>query len=92
MADTEDLLVRLTPAICRALMEAAASHDKAGASALAHDILERWAAETLAAKTMTSLEQAIDYLRTHQEGWSDDPGDFLRPTVDIALPIRKGKL
>jgi len=64
------------------LAEAAATHDAAGASALARDILERWAAETLACQTKASIEQAVDYLRTHPEGWTDDPADFFRdPTA-----------
>jgi hypothetical protein len=58
------------------LAEAAATHDAAGASALARDILERWAAETLAAQTKASVEQAIAYMRAHPEGWTDEPADF----------------
>ena len=60
----------------RILAEAAATHDAAGASALARDILEQWAAETLAARTKASIEQAVDYLHAHPEGWTDDPADF----------------
>lgn len=78
VATTETLSVRLTPATRRVLAEAAQTHDVAGASALARDILERWAAETLASQTKTSLQQAIDYLRGHPEGWADDPADFFR--------------
>jgi hypothetical protein len=78
MAPTETLSVRLSPATRRVLADAAATHDAAGASALARDILEKWAAETLAAQTKVSLERAIDYLRTHPEGWADDPADFFR--------------
>ena len=78
MAITETLSVRLTPATRRVLAEAAPTHDAAGASALARDILERWAAETLASRTKTTLETAVSYLRTHPEGWGDDPADFFR--------------
>ena len=76
MAASETLSVRLSPVIRRILAEAAATHDAAGASALARDILEQWAAETLAARTKASIDQAVHYLRTHPEGWSDDPTDF----------------
>ena len=62
------------------LADAARTHDAAGASALARDILEHWAAETLAAQTKTSLERAIEYLRTNPEGWADDPADFFNAT------------
>jgi hypothetical protein len=60
----------------RVLADAAATHDAAGASALARDILEQWAAATLAAQTKMSVERAVDYLRTHPEGWNDNPADF----------------
>jgi hypothetical protein len=80
MAITETLSVRLTPATRRVLAEAAATHDAAGASALARDILERWAAEMLASQVKTSVERAVSYLRTHPEGWTDDPADFFRDT------------
>ncbi len=78
MAATETLSVRLTPETRRVLSEAAATHDAAGASALARDILERWAAEALASQTKTSIERAIDYIEAHPEGWDDDPADFFR--------------
>ena len=76
MATTETLSVRLTPATRRVLAEAASTHDAAGASALARDILERWAAETLAAQTKASVQAAVEYLRRHPEGWADDPAAF----------------
>ena len=76
MAATETLSVRLTPATRRVLAEAAPTHDAAGASALARDILERWASEMLAAQTKASIDRAVEYLRTHPEGWDDDPADF----------------
>jgi hypothetical protein len=80
VAITETLSVRVTPATRRVLAEAAPTHDAAGASALARDSLERWAAETLASQTKTSLQRAVDYLRTHPEGWADDPAEFFRDT------------
>jgi hypothetical protein len=80
MAATETLSVRLTPATRRVLADAAPTHDAAGASALARDILEQWAAETLASQTKMSLERAVAYLRAHPEGWADDPADFFRGT------------
>jgi hypothetical protein len=70
----------LTPATRRVLAEAAPTHDAAGASALARDILERWAAETLASQIETSIERAVSYLRDHPDGWDDDPADFFSDT------------
>ena len=78
MAASETLSVRLTTATRRILAEAAPTHDAAGASALARDILERWAAETVAAQTQTSIEQAIAYLKDHPDGWDDDPAAFFK--------------
>jgi hypothetical protein len=76
MARSDTLSVRLTPAARRILSEAAATHDAMGASALARDILEHWAAETLATQTRTSIARAVEYLREHPEGWDDEPADF----------------
>ena len=76
MASSETLSVRLTPATRRILAKAAPTHDAAGASALARDILERWAAETLASQIKTSIEGAVEYLRAHPDGWGDDPTEF----------------
>ncbi len=82
MAVTETLSVRLTPATRRVLAQAAATHDAAGASALARDILEEWAAKTVAAQTRNSIERAAAYLHAHPEGWGDEPADFF-PGVTI---------
>jgi hypothetical protein len=79
MAATETLSV-LTTATRRVLADAAPTHDAAGASALARDILEQRAAETLASQTKTSVGRAVEHLRTHPEGWADDPADFFRDT------------
>ena len=81
MANSETLSVRLDQRTRRVLAEAAATHDAAGASALARDILERWAAETLAAQRRASIDRAAAYLRTHAEGWDDDPADFFPGTT-----------
>lgn len=75
MAKTETLSVRISARTRRALAEAAPRHDAAGASALARDILERWADEAEAAATDESLQRAVSYLRTHP-GWDDAPKDF----------------
>lgn len=79
MAASETLSVRVTPQTRRILAASAATHDAAGASALAREILERWAIETLAAQTKTSIEQAIAYLRDHPTGWDDEPASFFTP-------------
>lgn len=75
---TETLSVRLDSETRRVLAEAAASHDAAGASALAREILERWAARRLAASTRASVERATRYLREHPDGWDDDPESFFK--------------
>lgn len=69
------LSVRLSPEARRTLAESAATHDAAGASALARDILERWAAETRDAKIRESAERVADHLRKHPD-WGDDPATF----------------
>ena len=76
MAKTETLSVRLCPETRRVLAAAAATQDVAGASALAREILERWAAETLATQRRASIERAAAYLSAHPEGWADDPAGF----------------
>jgi hypothetical protein len=72
---SEILSVRLSPRARQILNEAAATQDVAGASALARDILERWAAETHEAKVQASAERAATFLREHPD-WGDDPADF----------------
>jgi hypothetical protein len=76
MATTETLSVRITPETRRVLAEAAPAHDAAGASALARDILEQWAAAEMAARTQAGVDRAVSYLIAHPEGWEDDPDDF----------------
>lgn len=78
MTKSATLSVRLEPQTRRLLGELARTHDAAGASALAREILERWASEVLAAKRRESLDRAISYLHTH-DAWDDDPGDFFSP-------------
>lgn len=75
MAKTVTLSVRLGTETRRLLAEAAPTHDAAGASALAREILERWASETLADAQRESLKRAVSYLRAH-DAWDDDPADF----------------
>lgn len=76
MAASETLSVRLTQMTRRVLAEAASTHDAAGASALARDILERWAASFVAEQTRAGIDRAVSYLRVHPEGWADEPDGF----------------
>ena len=76
MASTATLSVRLRSQTRQVLAAAAATHDAAGASALARDILEDWAAATLAKQTQASVDRAREYLRAHPDGWADEPTDF----------------
>jgi hypothetical protein len=76
MATTETLSVRLTKETRRLLAEAAPTNDAAGASALARDILEHWAADFLAKQTRADIGRAVSYLRDHPEGWADEPDTF----------------
>jgi hypothetical protein len=69
------LSVRLSQEARRILEESAATHDAAGASALARDILERWATETRDAKIRASAERVAEHLR-QQPDWGDDPAAF----------------
>jgi hypothetical protein len=78
---SEILSVRLSPRARQILNEAAATHDAAGASALARDILERWATETHEAKVQASAERAAAFLREHLD-WGDDPADFFPSITD----------
>jgi hypothetical protein len=76
MAISETLSVRLTPEARQILAEAAPTHDAAGASALARDILERWAAETKASQIKAGIARAVAYMKAHPDGWDDDPHSF----------------
>lgn len=78
MIRSEALFVRVTPATRRILAEAAPTHDAAGASALASDILEKWATERVPFHRKTSVSRAVEYLRAHPEGWADEPTDFFK--------------
>ena len=80
MPKTVTLSVRLAPETRHLLAELAKTQDAPGASALAREILERWAAKARAAKERESLERAVSYLRTH-DAWDDDPSDFF-PAVE----------
>lgn len=68
--------MRLKPETRQILAEAAATHDAAGASALARDILERWAEDTIAAQRRADVRTVVSYLKAHPEGWDDDPDEF----------------
>jgi hypothetical protein len=78
---SEILSVRLSQEARRILAESASTHDAAGASALARDILERWAADTRDAKIRTSAERVAGHLREHPD-WGDDPVDFFPGVKD----------
>ncbi len=80
MATTETLSVRLDAQTRRVLAEAAPTHNAAGASALARDILEQWVARTLAEQRSASIDRAVSYLRDHPDGWGDNPADFFAPS------------
>jgi len=82
MAATETLSVRLSPETRRVLAEAAPTHDAAGASALARDILERWAASEKDARFRESAARAVSFLRDHPD-WGDDPADFFPGVKDF---------
>lgn len=75
MAKTATLSVRVSDKTRRALARAAATHDVAGASALARNILERWADEAEARATKRTLRDAVSFLSTHGD-WDDEPADF----------------
>ena len=76
VAEEATLVVRLGRHAQLALIEAAPTHDAAGASALAREILESWATERLTAERAKSIQQAVSYLRSHPQGWVDDPASF----------------
>jgi hypothetical protein len=81
VAITETLSVRLSPETRKILAEAAPTHDAAGASALARDILEQWAAAEKEARFRESALRAVSYLREHPD-W-DDPADFFPGVKDF---------
>jgi hypothetical protein len=47
-----------------------------GASALARDILEKWGADGIKSESQESVRRAGDYLKSHLDGWDDDPAEF----------------
>jgi hypothetical protein len=81
MAKTETLSVRVSDKTRRALTQAAAARDVAGASALARDILEHWAEAAELRATKRSLRDAVTFLNTHN-GWDDEPSDFFPQAAD----------
>jgi len=76
MATSETLSVRLTAETRRILAESASTHDRAGASALAREILERWAAATLAERRRESTAAAMAFLEARDGDWGDEPSEF----------------
>lgn len=80
MATTDTLSVRLDARTRQALADAAGSHDAAGASALARQILEAWADQSEEMRTRASVQKAVSYLRASGD-WDDDPAEFF-PGVD----------
>jgi hypothetical protein len=76
MARSGILSVRLTSEARDVLAASAPAYKATGASALARDILERWAADTKQAQIQAGIERAVAYMDAHPEGWTDDPDDF----------------
>ena len=76
----ETLSVRLSARARQALAEAAPTHDAAGASALARDILEQWADQAIAERAREGARRVAGYIERHPNGWDDDPADFFRET------------
>jgi len=75
MAPTETLSVRLTAETRATLTEAAHSHDSAGASALAREILEHWARRVRDRQIKSDMKRAVSFMLAHDD-WGDDPADF----------------
>jgi hypothetical protein len=68
VAKSDTLSVRLDPETRRVLAESAATHDAAGPSALARDILEKWAAERRDAEREAGITRAVAYMESHPDG------------------------
>ncbi len=76
MATSETLSIRLTAETRRILAESASTQNRAGASALAREILERWAAATLAERRRDSTVTAMAFLEARDGDWGDEPSEF----------------
>ena len=73
---TETLSVRLAAQAKTILAESAPTHDAAGASALARDILEKWAYNTRTKQIRASALRAGARLRETGGEMVDDPAEF----------------
>ncbi len=82
MAPTDTLSVRLTHETRETLIYAAASHDVAGASALAREILEKWARKIRQREVRDGMRKAVSYMLEHPD-W-DAPEDFFPAIKEIA--------
>jgi hypothetical protein len=82
MAPTQTLSVRLTAETRAALTKAAHSHDTAGASALARDILEKWVRKLALLEMREGMRNAVSFLLENPD-WGDDPADFFPQVKDI---------
>ncbi len=76
MASSQTLSVRLSAQTRQILADSASAHHAAGASALARDILERWAAQAMERQRSSDIERVAAYVAVHPDGWADDPSDF----------------
>jgi len=82
MAPTQTLSVRLTAETRDVLTKAAHSHDTAGASALARDILEEWVRRVRLLETREGMRKAVSFLLEHPD-WGDDPAGFFPQVNDF---------
>lgn len=78
MAKTETLSVRLSQQARRVLEETAHSHGAVGASALARDILEEWAAQQRSRRQRMSIRRTVSFLIEKAGDWEDEPARFFR--------------
>lgn len=81
MAKTATLSVRISAKTREALAQAATTHDAAGASAMAREILEQWAEEEERRAIGRTLCDAVSFLKAHPD-WNDEPRDFFPEAGD----------
>jgi predicted transcriptional regulator len=72
---TDTLSVRLSPKARETLDAVARDRKIPGASALARELLERWADREQSARTAGGVARVIE-AATRGELWTDDPADF----------------
>jgi hypothetical protein len=82
MAPKDTLSIPLTAETRDALTRAAHSHDTAGASALAGEILEEWAPKLSALRAKVGAPEAAAILLESAD-WDDDPADFFPQINDF---------